>query len=64
MGYRFRVGGGRTFDAFLDLFNATNQPNFNNPGTDRRITADYLRILSTRDESPPRTAQLNFRYGF
>jgi hypothetical protein len=64
MGYRFRLGGGRTFDAFLDLFNVTNQPNFNNPGTDRRITADYLRILSTRDESPPRTAQLNFRYGF
>ena len=64
MGYRFRFGGGRTIDAFLDLFNATNQPNFNNPGTDRRITADFLRILSTRDESPPRTAQLNFRYGF
>jgi Carboxypeptidase regulatory-like domain len=64
MGYRVRVGNGRTLDAFLDLFNATNQPNFNNPGTDQRITADFLRILSTRDESPPRTAQLNFRFGF
>jgi hypothetical protein len=64
MGYRIRMNGGRTLDAFLDVFNATNQPNFNNPGNDRRIAADFLRILSTRDESPPRTAQLNFRYGF
>jgi hypothetical protein len=64
MGYRFRMNGARTLDAFFDLFNATNEPNFNNPGGDRRITAEFLRILSTRDESPPRTAQLNFRYGF
>jgi hypothetical protein len=64
MGYRIRMGNGRTLDAFLDLFNATNEPNFNNPGNDRRITADFLRILSTRDESPTRTAQLNLRYGF
>jgi hypothetical protein len=64
MGYRIRLGNGRTLDAFLDLFNATNEPNFNNPGNDKRITADFLRILSTRDESPTRTAQLNFRYGF
>ena len=64
MGYRIQLGNARTIDAFLDLFNATNQPNFNNPGGDRRITADFLQILSTRDESPPRTAQLNFRFGF
>ena len=42
LGYRFRFAAGHTFDAFLDLFNATNEPNFNNPGNDKRITADYL----------------------
>ena len=64
LGYRFRFASNQTFDAFLDVFNVTNEPNFNNPGNDQRITADFLRIVSTRDESPPRTAQLNFRYGF
>jgi hypothetical protein len=63
-GYRFRLGNGRTFDAFLDLFNATNEPNFALPGNDRRLTATYLLISSTIDESPTRTAQLNFRFGF
>jgi hypothetical protein len=63
-GYRFRLGNGRTLDAFLDLFNTTNQPNFALPATDRRLTATFLRITSTIDESPTRTAQLNLRYGF
>ena len=63
-GYRFRMGNGRTLDAFFDLFNATNEPNFSTPGTDRRLTATFLRISSTIDESPTRTAQLNLRYGF
>ena len=69
MGYRFRLGSGRTFDAFLDLFNATNEPNFANPiaanvSSDRRIPATFLRTTATIDESPTRTAQLNLRYGF
>jgi hypothetical protein len=63
-GYRFRLGGGRTLDAFLDLFNATNEPNFANPVGDRRLAATFLRLTSTIDESPTRTAQLNLRYGF
>jgi hypothetical protein len=73
-GYRFRLGGGRTLDAFLDLFNATNEPNFANPivavagvgnnSTDRRIPASFLRRTATIDESPTRTAQINVRYGF
>jgi hypothetical protein len=69
MGYRFRLGSGRTFDAFVDLFNATNEPNFANPiaantSSDRRIPATFLRRTATIDESPTRTAQLNLRYGF
>ncbi|MGH9174772.1 MAG: hypothetical protein ACRD1H_10455, partial [Vicinamibacterales bacterium] len=63
-GYRFRLAGGRTLDAFLDLFNATNEPNFGLPGLDRRLTATFLQITSTIDESPTRTAQLNMRFGF
>jgi hypothetical protein len=69
MGYRFRMGGGRTLDAFVDLFNTTNEPNFANPiaanvSSDRRIPATFLRTTATLDESPTRTAQLNLRYGF
>ena len=64
MGYRIRMGGGKTLDAFLDLFNATNEPNFANPNNDRRLTATFMRITQTINESPTRTAQLNFRFGF
>jgi hypothetical protein len=62
-GYRIRLGGGRTLDAFLDVFNVTNEPNFATPTGDRRL-ANFLQITSTIDESPTRTAQLNVRYGF
>ena len=30
-GYRIQLGGGRTLDAFLDIFNLTNRANFANP---------------------------------
>ena len=55
MGYRFRLAGGRTIDAFVDLFNATNEPNFANPiaanvSSDRRIPATFLRTTATIDE--------------
>ncbi len=74
MGYRIRLAGGRTLDAFLDLFNATDEPNFANPivavagvgnnSTDRRIAATFVTRTATLNESPTRTAQLNVRYGF
>jgi hypothetical protein len=63
-GYRFRLNGGRTIDAFLDVFNATNEANFANPNNDRRVTATFLRITQTLNESPTRTAQINLRFGF
>ncbi|MGH9383770.1 MAG: hypothetical protein ACRD2N_05740, partial [Vicinamibacterales bacterium] len=63
-GYRFRLAGGRTVDAFFDLFNATNEPNFANPSVDRRLTATFLKITQTLNVSPTRTAQLNLRFGF
>jgi outer membrane receptor protein involved in Fe transport len=63
-GYRIRLGGGRTLDAFLDIFNLTNRANFANPAGDQRLPATFLRLVEVSDEGPTRTAQLNFRYGF
>ena len=63
-GYRIQLGGGRTLDAFLDMFNVTNRANFANPGGDQRQPATFLRLLDVSDEGPTRTAQLNFRFGF
>jgi hypothetical protein len=62
-GYRIRLGGSQTLDAFLDIFNLTNEANFATPSGDRRQPT-FLRITSTIDDIPPRTAQLNVRYAF
>jgi hypothetical protein len=63
-GYRIRMAGGRTLDAFLDIFNVTNRANFANPAGDQRLPATFLRLVEVSDEGPTRTAQLNFRFGF
>jgi hypothetical protein len=63
-GYRFRLAGGRTVDAFLDVFNLTNKANFATPAGDRRVASSFLLLTETNDESTPRTAQLNLRFGF
>jgi hypothetical protein len=63
-GYRIQLGGGRTLDAFLDIFNLANRANYANPGGDRRLPATFLRLLDVSDEGPTRTAQINLRYGF
>jgi hypothetical protein len=66
-GYRIQLGGGRTLDAFLDVFNLTNRANFAGLGAnqqDQRQPASFLRLLDVSDEGPTRTAQINVRYGF
>ena len=63
-GYRLQLGGPRTLDLFLDIFNATNRANFANPSVDQRLPATFLRLLDVSDEGPTRTAQINVRYGF
>ena len=63
-GYRIQLGGGRTLDAFLDVFNLANRANFANPSVDQRQPATFLRLLDVSDEGPTRTAQINIRYGF
>ena len=54
--------GGRTLDAFLDIFNVTDRANFNTPSNDIRIVGTFMKVTSTIGAT--RTAQLNFRYGF
>jgi hypothetical protein len=63
-GYRFRLGGERTLDAFLDVFNVTNRANFAIPTADQRLPATFLRLRDVSDEGPTRTAQINVRLGF
>jgi hypothetical protein len=62
-GYRFRLPHNRTIDAFVDVFNLTNEPNFANPTGDRR-QANFLRVTSIFNGGPTRTVQFNLRYGF
>ena len=43
----------------------TNRANFANPAAPiGGCRPTFLRLLSTSDEGPTRTAQINFRYGF
>ena len=65
VGYRARLGGRRTLDVFLDIFNTTDHVNFTNPSGDRRNTADFLRLSTLVATSGlPRQAQLGLRLGF
>jgi hypothetical protein len=68
-GYRFRLPRGQTLDAFLDIFNATNEPNFDNPtptnnSSDRRNPSTFLNLTEIFNGGPTRTAQINVRFGF
>ncbi len=60
--YAFKLGGGRSLQAWVDVFNVTNRANFTNPSSDRRDTATFLILRSV--VNPTRTAQLNLRYSF
>jgi Carboxypeptidase regulatory-like domain/TonB-dependent Receptor Plug Domain len=71
-GYVFRLPGGRTLNAFVDMFNSSNEPNFANPtnfnaggvvSSDRRLTPTFLNLTSLVN-GVTRTFQLNARLGF
>lgn len=67
-GYAFRLAGSRTLNAFVDIFNLTNEPNFASPtnsggAADRRLAATFLRYRSLVN-GVTRTFQLNVRFGF
>ncbi len=71
-GYVFRLPGGRTLNAFVDMFNGSNEPNFANPtnfnsggavSSDRRLAPTFLNLTSLVN-GVARTFQLNMRLGF
>ena len=65
VGYRIRLGGRRTLDAFGEVFNATDHANFVNPDGDRRNTGNFLRLAGlVATTGLPRQAQLGLRFGF
>jgi hypothetical protein len=64
--YKFRLGGNRVLDAFVDIFNVTNRANFDNPASgNRRVQADFLRLSALVGGTGfPRQAQFGLRLGF
>lgn len=65
-GYKLRLRGQRTLDAFVDVFNVTNRANFLNPVSgNRRVAADFLRLNDLVGGTGfPRQMQLGLRLGF
>jgi hypothetical protein len=65
-GYKLRLRGQRTLDAFADVFNVTNRANFSNPASgNRRVAADFLRLNALVGGTGfPRQVQLGLRLGF
>ncbi|MEX1184525.1 MAG: hypothetical protein WEF86_15045, partial [Gemmatimonadota bacterium] len=63
IGYRLRLGEGRTLDVFGELYNLTNRANFANPTGNRR-SSNFLVLTDLRDGAVPRTGQIGIRFGF
>jgi hypothetical protein len=65
LGYRARLGGRRTLDIFGEVFNVLDRANFTNPGGDRRLPADFLRLNALQGGTGfPRQGQVGVRLGF
>lgn len=63
VGWRFKVGPGRTIDLTADVINVTNRANFVNPTSDRRST-NFLLLTTLYGGGQPRQAQVGVRLGF
>jgi hypothetical protein len=63
LGYRLRIGEGRTLDVFGELYNLTDRANFANPTGNRR-SQNFLVLTDLRDGAVPRTGQIGVRFGF
>ncbi len=67
VGYKFRLGNGRTLEAFGDIFNVTNRANFAAPSGNIAVsnTANFLNITETlQGNSNPQLLQLGVRFAF
>ena len=63
-GWRGRLGGQRAIEFFLDIFNITDQTNWDNPSGDRRL-GTFLQLTNLRGGSGfPRQANFGARYTF
>ncbi len=64
-GWRRRLGGARSLEVFLDIFNITNRTNWDNPSGDRRLTATFLELRELRGGSGfPRQVVFGTRLAF
>jgi len=64
-GWRRRLGSDRALEVFLDIFNAANRANWDNPSGDRRLTATFLQLRELRGGSGfPRQANFGMRLSF
>jgi len=63
IGWRFKIGAGRTLDLNADVINVTNRANFVNPTADRRST-NFLLLTTLYGGGQPRQAQVGVRFGF
>jgi hypothetical protein len=67
-GWRGQMGGARSLELFLDIFNITNRTNWENPGTansDERLATAFLRLTTLRGGSGfPRQAVFGARFAF
>ena len=62
--YRWKLGGSRTMQPHLDIFNLTNHANFITPNGDRRDAPTFLVVRQILNGGPTRTAQFNLTYRF
>jgi Carboxypeptidase regulatory-like domain/TonB dependent receptor/TonB-dependent Receptor Plug Domain len=63
IGYLLRFGANRTMSVFGEIFNVTNEANFNNPTGDRR-SGTFLVPTGLLGGGSPRQLQLGARLGF
>jgi Carboxypeptidase regulatory-like domain/TonB dependent receptor-like, beta-barrel len=63
VGYRLQLGGARTLDLFAEIFNISDEPNFNLPTGDMR-SGNFLSVGSLFGGGIPRQLQVGTRLGF
>ena len=63
LSYRLRLRGAKSIDVGMDVFNATNEPNFSNPSGDQRLPT-FLVPNTLLSGGIPRQVQVSVRFTF